>query len=74
MLDLTLVKTASKRQDLVAFKLLLFISSFQELMKEKDKLAKERDDQLQEITQVRIVISKIFLLTHCMHFLVEKCS
>ena len=31
-------------------------------MKEKDKLSKERDDQLQEITQVRTVIYKVFLL------------
>ena len=30
-------------------------------MKEKDKLSKERDDQLQEITQVRAMINKIFL-------------
>lgn len=29
-------------------------------MKEKDKLSKERDDQLQEITQVWNIISKIF--------------
>lgn len=30
-------------------------------MKEKDKLSKERDDQLQEITQVRAMINKTFL-------------
>ena len=30
-------------------------------MKEKDKLSKERDDQLQEITQVRAMINRIFL-------------
>ena len=31
-------------------------------MKEKDKLTKERDDQLQEITQVRIISSKVLLV------------
>ena len=31
-------------------------------MKEKDKLTKERDDQLQEITQVRVISSKILLV------------
>ena len=31
-------------------------------MKEKDKLSKERDDQLQEITHVRIVIIIIFVI------------
>ena len=31
-------------------------------MKEKDELTKERDEQLQEITQVRTMISKILLL------------
>ena len=31
-------------------------------MKEKDKLTKERDDQLQEITQVRNVIYNILTL------------
>ena len=31
-------------------------------MKEKDELTKERDEQLQEITQVRTMIRKILLL------------
>ena len=31
-------------------------------MEEKDELTKERDEQLQEITQVRTVISEVLLL------------
>lgn len=43
-------------------------------MKEKDKLSKERDDQLQEITQVRTAISEILLTSHCMCTQAEKHS
>ena len=36
-------------------------------MKEKDKLTKERDDQLQEITQVRVISSKMLFTSWYIH-------
>ena len=75
MLGLTLVKTASKKNAMVFTGLSCINNcSFQELMKEKDKLSKERDDQLQEITQVRNVICKISFPSCCMYTQVKKHS